>query len=295
MPNVDECVRLCENALVEDLELNSRLISRLDSNLRVHLFRNKDVYFIQKSLSNSKRVIQQKIIDSFYSDFSVNEIKLIKGSKNNKEGADLIHILPSGEIVEIEVKFGQATDKNIGMEQFNNIFGTSVFQDNLNLNARKYLFSKFLQHENVSKHTQELNSILNDVIFEFNQHLEDIGYKLDSSRQNYMENLIINNSGSNQKTNSHFLKFIIKGETMRDVDNLPVGIGTWLIDKVHLIDSNVKRVNVYIKNHHTKIMIKYVLNWKNNYKYNGKSYPAKLGFGTPNWNVWIKVEISLLD
>lgn len=295
MPDVDMCVRLCENALVEGLELNSSLISELDQGQRVHLFRNKRLDFIQNTLRNSKRVIEQKILDSFYSDVKIKEIKLQKGSNNNKEGADLFHILPNGDIVEIEVKFGQATDKNIGMEQFKNIFGSSVFQDNLNLDTRKKLFSKFLEHNNESIHNKNLFNILNDSIQKFNQHLEDINYKLDSTKQNYMENLIINNSGSDERTYNHFLKFIIKGDSMRDVDNLPTGIGSWLIDKVNFIDSNIRRVNVFVKNHETKIMIKYVLNWKNNYKYNGISYSAKLGFGTPNWNVWIKVEISLFD
>lgn len=42
------------------------------------------------------------------------------------------------------------------------------------------------------------------------------------------------------------------------------------------------------------IQIKYTLNWKNNYKYNGKKLIAKLGFVCPSWNIWIKVEVKQL-
>jgi len=295
MPDVDYCVRLCEDALIENLELNSKKIFELYDLNKVSLFRNKDIKFVENTLRNSKRVIETKIIDVFYDGKKNFDIKLEKSSNDNKKGADLFHILPNNKIVDIEVKFGQETDKNIGMAQFSKIFSTNIFADNLDVNQRKVWLQDFLITNNQLDQFEKLNIILNDSINHFNIHINEKNYLLTKEEQRYMEDLLFNNSGSISHDENYFIKFIIKGDTMRDVDNLPTNKGSWLIDEIRKIDSQNKRVNLFVKNHDTKIMIKFVLNWKNNYKYNGQSFPAKLGFGSPNWNVWINVEITLFD
>ena len=62
--------------------------------------------------------------------------------------------------------------------------------------------------------------------------------------------------------------------------------------KIKYLDNDIKRVNVFIDNYDTNIEIRFTLNWKNNYKYNGKTAKAKLGLGSANWNVWIDTEIK---
>ena len=230
-------------------------------------------------------------------DTPYNEIILNKGPNDNKIGADLCHSLPDGQTVEIEVKFGLETNKQIGMLQFERIFGTDVFTKALDLSTRKIWVADFVDNDfDESLQYSRLVLSLNSATHSFNKISAGKNYTLTKGEQDYMESLIMNNSGNGHRTKDHYLKFIIEGDDMRDIKELPTGLGYWNIDEVKSLTESVKRVNIFVINKTTNIQIKYTLNWKNNYKINGRGkVSAKLGLGSPSWNVWVSVDVSEIE
>lgn len=293
MANVDLCVRYSEKALTgNELKKYSSLIYNLPNEEKLHLFRSKTEEQIEALLYDSKRIIKERINEIFYDSLmNYEDIKLEESSNDNKVGADLFHILENNEKIEIEVKYGGSTDKNIGMKSFEQIFGTSIYTVSLNPKVRKEWFNHFQKTLSEEQQYKLLFSKLNEATDIFNDHIKKKNYLLTPDEQKFMENLIINNSGDSLTTAEHYLRFDIKGEGLENIDNYRTGIGRWHIEKVKKIDGDIIRTNVFIRNFESSLMIKFVLNWKNNYKHEGNSYPAKLGFGSPNWNVWITIDI----
>lgn len=297
MADVDSCVRECELALSGDLEKHSGNIVLIPDSRRVGVFRGKPREYIKTVLENCKKSIQVKIANTFYENTPYNEIILNKGSNDNKIGADLYHSLPDGQTVEIEVKFGLETNKQIGMLQFERIFGTDVFTKALDLSTRKIWVADFVDNDfDESLQYSRLVLSLNSAIHNFNKLSAGKNYTLTKGEQDYMESLIMNNSGNGHRTRDYYLKFIIEGDDMRDIKELPTGLGYWNIDEVKNLSECVKRVNIFVINKTTNIQIKYTLNWKNNYKISGRGkVSAKLGFGSPSWNVWVSVDVSEIE
>ncbi len=253
--------------------------------------------YIKTVLKNCKKSIQVKITNTFYVGTHYNEIILSKGSNDNKIGADLYHSLPDGQTVEIEVKFGLETNKQIGMLQFERIFGTDVFTKAIDLLTRKNWVAEFVDNDfDESLQYSRLVLSLNSATHSFNKISAGKNYTLTKVEQDYMESLIMNNSGNSYKTRDHYLKFVIEGDDMRNIKELPTGLGYWNIDEVKNLTEYVKRVNIFVINKTTNIQIKYTLNWKNNYKISGRGkVSAKLGFGSPSWNVWVSVDVSEIE
>lgn len=293
MADVDICVRYCEKALSGDIARYAKMMAELPNSKRVTIFSNKTASEIGDILLNCKKSIQIKISNDFYGGVGFESVDLSMGSSNNKIGADLLHKLPSGEVVDIEVKFGMETDKQIGMAQFEKIFGTDAFSKALSMPARKsWIDSYMVEDSPESSQFYRLFKKLNEAIASFNRFSESKNYTLLAAEQSHMESLIINNSGNHTKTGDHYLKFVIDGSNMRDVKELPTGLGRWTIDEVKPLSDSVKRVNIFVTNKTTHIQIKYTLNWKNNYKIPGVGkVPAKLGLGSPSWNVWVSIEV----
>ena len=297
MPNVDTCVRLCEEAIcVENHnDITDRIFS-LSYRNKVIIFRNKTRDEIYDSISNYKRVIRTAIIDRFSSfGLDENRITIEHGNSNNRVGADLFFTLPNGDIVDIEVKFGSHTDKAIGMDSFTRIFGTDCFSNSLNLETRRMWLRRYIDDRSNLKQYILRNDTLNEAVSKFNDHIDNQDYSLTPSQQQFMENLVINNSGGTNISNNHYLRFNILGNNMSDMETIQTGIGRWLVDRVNAVVNETDRVNIYTKNHSSSVHVKYVLNWKNNYKHNNESLQAKLGFGSPSWNVWVTVEIITIS
>ena len=301
MPNVDSCVREAEAGLCSNHFEHALHISRLSNNLRVQIFRNKSVEEIDKILQQCSETVRACIIDKFYDDskekISIDDIIIASSSNNNRDGADLIHVLPDKKIISIEVKFGAQTDRNIGMQVFEKIFSSHVFTNALSINNRRAWLSKFDRDSNEENQFNRLQNALNEAIDIFNIEQKNKNFKLTQTEQKYMENIIINASGSSDFLNKYdyYLKFVLDGEDFNSFSRIITGVGSWIVQSVNKLSDNIKRVNVFVNNYDTNTQIKYTLNWKNNYKYNGKSLMAKLGFGSPSWNVWITVEITTLE
>jgi hypothetical protein len=295
MPNVDKCVRACESALVGDVKYYSDIIYSLNENEKILIFRKLKVENIEKILLDYRGKIKKEISKRFYGGIIEPDlITLIQTSNNNKDGADLKHILPTNEVINIEVKFGSATDKQIGMNQFFEIFGIDAFARALDLNNRKKWLTIYEKNNDDQQQIDRLFKVLNESIDIFNDIIVNKGFLLSNDQQVHMESLVINNSGDIRNQKQKYLKFIFSDKDFYGTDNLKTNAGKWNVRLVKKLDRENKRVNIHLVNEVTNISIKYVLNWKNNYKHNGKSIKASLGFGSPSWNIWINVGETLI-
>lgn len=298
--NVDECVREAELSLCGDIVEHALNITKLENPIRVSSFRNKNADEIINILTNCRDTIKRYIIAKYYKDksYPLEKIKLNHTSDNNKIGADLYHILPSGEKIDIEVKFGAKTDRNIGMAIFDKIFGCAIFSKTLSVEQREKWKALFIKDESEKLQFERLNNALNEAVKVFNDYQQKKNNILLDEEQDFMEDYILNSSGGyGTKSSKNFIKFILEGSELKDFKHIPTGIGHWIVQDVYPISSNCKRINVYVMNYDTNIQIKYTLNWKNNYFISelNKKVPAKLGFGSSNWNVWVEVEITELS
>ena len=298
MPNVDKCVRECEAGLCGNTRKSAQSINNIKNNERVLVLRNKPTDWIYEFLKNGQKVIKSKIKQDFYtnSDITTESITLLPSSNNNKLGADLLHILPNGESIDIEVKFGEETNKNIGQEVFSKIFGTNCFAEELSVISRRQMPNTFLeQNQDEGPQLNRLFAKINNAIKVFNKHIELQDSTLTSDQQKYMEQEIINNSGNSLKNyKDYYLKFTLTGINFSDTKQIQTGKGYWIVQKAKTLNEDTRRANIFVFNPETNTRIKYTLNWKNNYKSKSVKFPAKLGFGSSSWNVWISVEVTKL-
>jgi len=295
MPNVDNCVRYAEAALSSDETHYADLICDLDEQQKVNVFKNKSREEVRNILLSCRDAIKQCLNNKFYNGTgNSDDFILSSASNNNKKGADLYHILPNGEKVDIEVKFGLKTDRNIGMRAFKRIFNFNPFSAALSAPNRKKWISLYQQDASEGNQYDRLFAALNEAIESFNQAQQQINYVLPQEQQNFMEDFIINNVGGTNNKSRNILKFLLDGNTFRNFRQVSTQTGSWHILPVKKLSSEVKRVNIIIFNPTTNVQIRYTLNWKNNYHVPGRGeVSAKLGFGTPNWNVWVDAYSSL--
>lgn len=284
MPDVDQCVRYAEHALCGNSLEMSRKIFELDDDIKVKIFQNKDPEEINTIINNASSEIKKFIVDKFYNG-ELRDIVLYPASRNNKEGSDLYHMVNNQQRIDIEVKFGAKTDRNIGKDRFVEFFGSSVFSEALALEIRGGWVKQYIQERDSQKQFERLFSSLNKAIEKFNLNLPR---QLEKSKQEIMEQEIMQSVGGVDNRVNLF-KFNITNDGCKYIKSFPTSEGTWTILKVHYLDDTVKRVNVFVYNETTNVQIKFVLNWKNNYDIPGiGKVQAKLGFGSFNWNVWVK-------
>lgn len=298
MPNVDLCVRYSQKAICIDINKYSELIEELDNSIKTNLLKNKDKEEIKDILSRSKNSILVQIRNDYYrGKKNLNKIILFEGSNDNKKGADINHRLENGELIDIELKFGQETDRNIGMKQFEKIFSTTIFSKALDIKKRKiWKELSLIEYPKISAQEDRLKNELNNPVDLFNKYIKNKNYTLSKNEQNFMENFIINNTGDGESKPKYYMKFLLEENQTNNMKLMPTKIGSWEIINVKKLDNKIKRVNIFTINRTTNLQIKYTLNWKNNYKLsNDKKVSAKLGIGSPSWNVWIDVEITHLN
>ncbi|MDR3128380.1 MAG: hypothetical protein LBT99_03550 [Bifidobacteriaceae bacterium] len=290
MVNVDKCIRELEQALCSDnFKNNVNNIYQLPNREKVTILRNKKPNQISDFIVSWQKYIKNAISYYYYNNLqNIDNIKLNKSSNNNKIGADLFHELPQREIINIEIKFGTPTAKNIGMPKFAKIFGTDIFSNALTLNVRKQWQELYKKDKNIDNQYNRLHTALKTAVTEFIEFMKTKNNTLFIKEQAYLENEVLDISNNN-KSNSYYIKISFENNQPKIIDNISYYVGKWFITKAE-ITSKDKRVNIFIKNRLSKISIKFTLNWKNNYSLfpNKPKVPAKLGFGSPNWNVWVK-------
>lgn len=242
MPNVDSCVRAAEAGLCKDSAIHAKQIAMISNGLRVKVFRDKSEQEIDNILKKCSETIKKHIIDAFY-DGVPGDITLSPSSDNNKDGADLVHKLPNHEEISIEVKFGAQTDRNIGMNTFIKIFGSTVFKEALATKNRRAWLSCFDKDNSEENQFNRLRDALNIAVDKFNEEQKSKGFKLTPAEQAYMEKEIINASGGANvaRKYDHYLKFILDGEDFSSFAHLTTGVGEWVVQPVKKIVCGCKK------------------------------------------------------
>lgn len=142
---------------------------------------------------------------------------------------------------------------------------------------------------NKEKQRKRLKEAINSSIESFNATMEKCPVL--SNRQTLeLENRVINNSGaSSQSKGNKYVRFELKNSHFVLQPTIPTGCGNWIVERVPFITDYSDRANVIIYNSEIGIRIKFLFNFKNNEKVLGipEKAEAKLGLGTPSWNIWI--------
>lgn len=247
-------------------------------------FRNKNFNEIKNKILKMNKNLKIKIAEDLKEllpeNYNLNNIIIEEEKNSNFEGADLFFTYKDEKIF-IETKFGNETLSNIGNKRMNEIFSLNnskndfitfckniidsqrdLVDHNLNLNADQ-LFSRL--EINLQKEFNKLEQKLKSVKLKVNQ--EEI-HKL------------LNSTGKSQ-----FFKYFVKYNILYDK------IFSVKIDKTSINDFKLKeikmsknRLNIYIEN--DIVVLRFMIESKNNKFYKGKKFPSKLCLGTICWNVF---------
>ena len=291
MADVDKCTRCAEDGLCGDARKNALKISSINDNLRNLIFRGKNATQIERMLVSFSAKIKKVVSDKFGFDCD----RLYASSNNNKDGADLYAKSPSGKMITIEVKFGSYTDKAAGMEAFSKIFGTDIFSDALS-NAKRKSWQKMVlsEYPNLSLQLKRTTDALNAAVVDFNKLIAKSNYKMSLESQGYMEEYLLNNSGSRSSHTDSYIRFEVAkdGSDINDVALVEKGRGLWRVKKVLPMDSHDEkaRINIFAYNDETNLEIKFTLNNKNDLHLpsSGIKIRSKYMLNSPSWNVWIR-------
>ncbi|MBQ7202047.1 hypothetical protein IJS18_01500 [Candidatus Saccharibacteria bacterium] len=292
MADVDLCTRYAEEGLCGNPKSCALKINTIPDSLRNIIFRGKNSSQIEKMLEKFSKTIIESVTNKY--GFTCNSLKA--SSNDNKDGADLYCInTKNGELINIEIKFGSFTDKAAGMESFSQIFGTTIFTDTLSNTTRKQWAALIAQeYPDISKQSLRLSIALNKAINIFNSEMSKKNNILTGVEQSFMEDYLLNNSGSYESKNNNYIRFETDKNGSKIVEATPVikGRGTWIVEKVKPIDINddKSRINIFVINKETKTEIKFVLNNKNDFKIKGTNIKirSKYMVNSPSWNVWIR-------
>lgn len=135
---------------------------------------------------------------------------------------------------------------------------------------------------------------LNTAINTFNLEMAKKNNTLSAEEQAFMEDYLLNNSGSYESKTDNYLRFETDKKGLKIIEATPItkGLGKWTVAKVEPIDidGNKPRVNIFVTNEETGIEIKFVLNNKNNLKIKGTNIEirSKYMVNPPSWNIWIR-------
>jgi len=291
MADVDQCTRYAEAGLCGDARSNALKISKIDNGFRNTIFRGKSVSDIEKMLVKFSSTIKKSVSEKF--GFRCDE--LFASSNNNRDSADLFCLTPGGERVNIEVKFGAYTDKAAGMGNFAKIFGTDIFTIALSTSVRKQWERLVIsEYPSMTAQSKRLVETLNSAVNDFNKYLDSINYTLPKHEQLYMEDYLINNSGSFESRSNKYTRFETNKQGTKIVEIAPLkkGVGEWRVVKVDPIDisDDKPRVNVFVINEASRLKIKFTLNNKNDFHLKGipgAKVRSKYMLNCPSWNVWI--------
>ena len=290
MANVDKCVREAELAICENMTSHINNILAISNNERTKCFRNKNHNDIENILINFKTYIQEKLKEKY----GIQNAILNKSENSNFEKGDL-YCLNDNERIDIEIKFGNETNSNIGMRVFEKIFGCNLFKEALNLSERKKWINELIK-ENLNESIQitRLCDRLNEYISIFNSSYNN--KYLNDEQSGFLENNIINNSGSSKKLCKNYLKFVYVNNKYNCSEPIIFQNHNWRIEPIKYINNQNKRLKICLINDLDE-KIYFTLNWKNNYKIKGVGeISAKCGLGCPSWNINVgKVDIGKDD
>lgn len=298
MANVDQCVRWAEEGLCGNEAECATKIAALPEAEKVKIFHEKSGTEVEGLL----RKFRQDIIGELQREYNVataKAVQLVPSSNNNRVGADVVGFVDGVARVNIEVKFGSKTDHAMGAEKFREFFGIDPYSLAVSRERRCEWRNNYVEEwrRGLGDDAQRLRltEALNMATKEFNSYMSANNYVLPALGADSMERYLLNNSGADNDGldymlfDAHPKKLRMERQEIR-----PTGRGIWKVQSkdVGLIGTGKRRIDIVLVNEETKIAIKFVFNFKNSYKIHvdGETIKAaaKLGLGSPSWNVWVK-------
>ncbi len=274
--DVNHCAKLCESFFENQNKDIANEIANIPDENRIRCMRKKSDEEIYKTLSD--------FFADVTNDFKENygDIQSIECSSNdNKQVADII--IHSDKDYNCELKFGAETNSNIGIESFENLFPFSFVMPS---ETRENWFNDvYVNHTKTEEEWLAYKkNYYNNAISNFNSQYQE--KTLTDEQSNYLVNNIVNSSGSASKSCGNYVKYVLKRKHLVRKDPVK-NEGSWQISSVSSISNPIKgRVNVNLTN--GEYNVRFVLNWKNTFRKNGVEVPAKYGFGSPSYNVFVK-------
>lgn len=294
--NVDKATRILNKMVIDKFNESSinekeKIIHEflsIDNHNKPISFRNKDYKEIEYFAIN----VNQEFKNIISSILNKHIIKIEEANKNNKIDSDVIitYINENKNIQTIngELKFGSKTDANIGLKTFDKIF-TITDKNKSFLKLFQNIKEKQIDFiQTFPNNTEE--EILKNLEFNINNLLKEIK-TFDIIINNENLNKLLTTTGSIDKIKNDFplLKFKINwnksiNNSIKEINDF-IPSNTWEIQSIDVSENSKIRIQFIISSENN--LVKFLLNWKNSYIYNGKKYKAKCGLGTSSFNVWI--------
>ena len=216
----------------------------------------------------------------------------------NKEGSDLVAILEDEQCnktkINVELKFGEETNRNIGNDTMDSLFPIDP--------CRNITFSEIVprisqqQKEFVDNHPDANDDDIEQnlsvlVIDGFSSLLNDLKEsKQITPNSKAIQKLLTTTGSLNSRTTiKDLIKFRIDyGRNLDDCVTLirnPNVNGNWEIEYANKAPRSIRSVIIATNG---VVKAKFLLHWRNKYEYRGRPYAARLGLGSSSWNVWLK-------
>lgn len=264
----------------EDIE-HINIIYSLPEDKKMINMRNKSISELQNMLLKFKKFIISNIKNEYKDD-----AELFLSNQNNKKFADL-YCMCKKKILDIEIKFGKETNSNIGMKSFNKIIDDNMVIKNLLSKKVREEWKSMMIAENLNEEKQLSRLIkgLNEIVDYYNQNLK--GKFLSKEQTMFLNNNIINNSGSSDYNCNNYIKYVCDGNGKFYRKKIKIfKDNNFKIGEVHKLDINkFKRFIIPLYNDHNE-RISLTLNWKNNtHLKDGRIITSRCGIISPSWNV----------
>lgn len=281
--NVDTCVRILENCMLDTDDVSMHDFSLSDSN-RVSILRGLTHSEILAKIISMKQQLHTALTSIFEKSY-----ELHKSSNDNKTDADL-YLIHNNTKYDIELKFGHKTDRNIGMRSFITLLNFDLFKKCLSSQQRKSWQELVMQEYSVygdeafQRQEERLHSSLQDVSKKFNEEFSNTILSKEST--DYFLHKILNMSGSPTNSNQKRLIFTYVNNSFTQIPTI-INDGHWKILPIEA-DKN-KRVTIKLINTTINKKVSFILNWKNNFtiKACNLKVPSKCGLSSPSWNVFV--------
>jgi len=165
---VSHITSLCEDAMCSgsDIDNISRTIASTDNSNRVIALRNLDEQDIKETLQDWKEDMISIVSEKF--DIDESDISSIRPGNDmgNFGSSDLIIVLNDGRDINVETKFGRATNSAIGLSRMNEVLsGEQCFS--VNVEDKQKLVNFYLDDPKKAK--EYLTSLHKEYIDNFNQ------------------------------------------------------------------------------------------------------------------------------
>lgn len=215
----------------------------------------------------------------------------LNSERNNRIGSD---IEEKNTNTSIELKFGAATDLNIGIKSFNTLLPEDVisaFPSQDDKENWKKLYQQGDEEDQFNQYVQKLQDVQN-LLSERTYNLSDKAqYTLDAfyagiTSADEIERLYNDPSLFSRKITRFQLKQDLSWEKFSRPEL--TSLKQWSFTKSELTESN--RLNFFFANAN-KYSVRFAYNHKNNFKFkDGTIAEAKRGLGSPSINGWFNKE-----